>query len=422
MRKSYMTTDWAKQRKAIGRIRDEKKLIEILLSDMSHSGLLPGEQNNIRMLCITRISDQEFLAQFYMALKNKDALGGFGISVLKRMTDQNILYALVRQHPNDLAKSMAASHLRNATLLKCVVADASLPSDVRCAAVKQLAELCEKTSGDNECDALFAGVALASETENNLRILCGAQVKDEETLCQIILRYSGEKAMAGLCDKIMKDKSISEFGRLKRIAVANNRCSIEAVKRIDPVDARDVFLQTTIPGVEEEAMQKLAADELLALFDELPKDSPKREHIAAWMPAKSATAAWWRQRAAEYPQRNDVFLERLAWCGGDDDVIAYVKYALYHHNNMYMRNMVCTERCSFALIEALEEMVTQGDAKAAELLRWLYSEAKLQEPFEQHAYKQKKRFRDVHRDGHFGDCLGADGHSDYIAERLIVPL
>ena len=422
MFKSYMTNDWAKQRKAIGRIRDEKKLIEILLSDMSHSGLLPSDQNNIRTLCIARISDQKFLAQFYMALKNKDALGGFGRYVLERMTDQNILYTLVRQHPNDIAKSMAADHLRNTALLKNVLADTSLPVDTRCAAVKQLAGLLEKTSGDKDCDALFARVALDSETDGKLRANCGAQVRDEETLCQIILRYSGEKAMAGLCDKIMKDKRISEFGRLKRIAVANNRCSIDAARRIDSVDAREVFLQTTMPSVEEEAMQKMTPDELLALFDELPKDSPKREHMATWMPSGYASAEWWRQRAEEYPQRNDVFLERLAWSGGDDDVIAYVKYVLYHHKNMYMRNMVCTERCSFALIEALEEMVTQGDINAAELLRWIYSEAKLQKPFELHAYKQKKRFRDVHKDGYFGDCLGPDGHSDGINEWLIDPL
>jgi hypothetical protein len=55
-------------------------------------------------------------------------------------------------------------------------------------------------------------------------------------------------------------------------------------------------------------------------------------------------------------------------------------------------------------------------------LRWIYSEAKLKKPFELHAYKQKKRYRDVHEDGFFGDCLGADGHSDFIKQKIIEPL
>lgn len=414
--KPYMTTNWAKQKKAIGRIRDEKKLIKILLSDIGHSGLLPDDQVHLRQLCIERINDQQFLAQFFMALTQEPPLEAFGWIVLKRLTDPSLLYALVRQHPSDSGKRAAVRHLSDVRLLTHVVADSALSADVRCAAMERLGELKQSDWGEAD-QRLFAQIAMDASENGELRALCGEQITDEDALCKLILSFADEKSMQKLCIKSIEDECIKNPALLKQIALMDSYISVRAAKRIDPGDAQDVFVKTTVIDAETAAMKKMKADELMTLFENLPKDSLKREHIATWIPVEYASACWWRRREAEYPQHSDIFKQRLAWCGGEEDAIRYVQQS---GDSGELRGLF-QKRCSFALIEALEKRVSGGDHFATVQLRWLYSEAELPEPFAQHAARQKKRFRDVHNDGPISsNCAG---HSDYVVkDGLIEPL
>lgn len=414
--KPYLTTDWAKQRKAVGRIRDEKKLVEILLSDMPGSGLSPRDQTNLRQLCLEHITDQEFLAQFYMSLKQKELLEAFGHSALEGIKDQGLLNAFVRQHPSVFGKWQAARHLSDIRLLISVVADSALPADVRCVAMERLGEL-KQTGWDGADERLFAQIAMDGSENGELRALCGEQITDEDALCKLLLAFADNKSMQRLCLKIMEGERIKNPALLKQIALSDNFLSIRAAEHIDPGDARDVFMKTTSIDIETAAMEKMTAGELLSLFDGLPKDSPKREHIVTWIPADYAPAAWWRQREEEYPQHSDIFMHRLAWCGEEEDAIRYVQQS----NNGGELHRLFQKRCSFALIEALEKRVSEGDHQASIQLRWLYSSAELPEPFAQHAARQKKRFRDVHNDG--PESANCAGHSDYVVKNgMIEPL
>ncbi len=414
--KPYLTTDWAKQRKAVGRIRDEKKLVEILLSDMRGSGLSPRDQTNLRQLCLERITNQEFLAQFYMSLEKKELLEAFGHSVLEGIKDQGLLNAFVRQHPSGFGKWQAARHLRDVRLLISVVADSALPADVRCIAMERLRELKQTNWGQDE-ERLFAQIALDASQDGQLRVLCGEQISDEDTLCSLILTFADDQSLRRLCLKIMDGERIKNPALLKQISLSDNFLSIRAAEHIDPGDARDVFMKTTSIDIETAAMEKMMAGELLSLFDGLPKDSPKREHIVTWIPADYAPAAGGRQREEEYPQHSDIFMHRLAWCGEEEDAIRYVQQS----NNGGELHRLFQKRCSFALIEALEKRVSEGDHQASIQLRWLYSSAELPEPFAQHAARQKKRFRDVHNDG--PESANCAGHSDYVVKNgMIEPL
>jgi len=389
--KPYLTADWAKQRKAVDGIRDEKKLTEILLSDMRGSGLLPRDQTNLRQLCLERITDQKFLTQFYMSLEKKELLEAFGHSTLVGIKDQGLLNTFVRRHPSDYGKWQAARHLSDARRLISVVADGMLPADVRCVAMERLREL-KQTDWSQDDERLFARIAMDRSENGELRALCGEQITDEDALCKLILSFADDKRMQRLCLKSMEDERIKNPALLKQIALSDNFLSIRAAERIDPGDARDVFMKTAAADIETAAMEKMTVGELLPLFDGLPKDSPKREHIVTWIPADYAPAAWWCQRRAEYPQHSDIFMHRLF-----------------------------QKRCSFALIEALEKRVSEGDHQASVQLRWLYSEADLPEPFAQHAARQKKRFRDEHHDG--PRSYNCAGHMDYVVKNgLIEPL
>lgn len=414
--KPYLTTDWAKQRKAVGRIRDEKKLTEILLSDMRGSGLSPRDQTNLRQLCLERITDQKFLAQFYMSLEKKELLEAFGHSTLEGIKDQGLLNAFVRQHPSDFGKWQAARHLSDARWLISVVADGMLPADVRCVAMERLREL-NQTDWSQDDERVFAQIAMNSSENGELRTLCGEQITDEDALCKLILSFADDKRMQRLCLKSMESERIKNPALLKQIALSDNLLSIRAAERIDPGDARDVFMKTASMDVETAVMEKMTVGELLSLFDGLPKDSPKREHIVTWIPADYAPAAWWCQRRAEYPQHSDIFMHRLAWCGKEEDAIRYVQQS----NDGGELHRLFQKRCSFALIEALEKRVSEGDHQASVQLRWLYSEADLPEPFAQHAARQRKRFRDEHHDG--PRSYNCAGHMDYVVKNgLIEPL
>lgn len=414
--KLYLTSDWAKQKKAIGRIRDEKKLVEILLSDMRGSGLSPRDQTNLRQLCLEHITDQEFLAQFYMSLEQKELLEAFGHSTLEGIKDQGLLNAFVRQHPSGFGKWQAARHLSDVRLLISVVADSALPADVRCIAMERLRELKQTKWGD-DVERLFAQIAMDAMQDGQLRALCGEQISDENTLCSLILAFADDKSMQRLCLKIMEGERIKNPALLKQISLSDNFLSIRAAEHIDPGDARDVFLKTTSIDIETAAMEKMTAGEILALFDNLPQDSPKREHIVTWMPVDYAPADWWRQREAEYPQHSALFMQQLAWCGEEEDAIRYVQQS----NNGGELYRLFQKRCSFALIEALEKRVSEGDYQASIQLRWLYSSAELPEPFAQHAARQRKRFRDVHNDG--PESANCAGHSDYVVKNgMIEPL
>jgi len=414
--KPYLTTDWAKQRKAVGRIRDEKKLVEILLSDMRGSGLSPRDQTNLRQLCLERITDQKFLAQFYMSLEKKELLEAFGHSTLEGIKDQGLLNAFVRQHPSGFGKWQAARHLSDVRLLVSVVAEGALPADVRCIAMERLRELKQTNWGQDE-ERLFAQIALDASQDGQLRVLCGEQISDEDTLCSLILTFADDQSLRRLCLKIMDGERIKNPALLKQISLSDNFLSIRAAEHIDPGDARDVFMKTTSIDIETAAMEKMKVEEILALFDSLPKDSPKREHIVTWMPVDYAPADWWRQREAEYPQHSDIFMHRLAWCGEEEDAIRYVRLS---DGGGELRRLF-QKRCSFALIETLEKRVSEGDYRASVQLRWLYSEAELPEPFAQHAACQKKRFRDVHNDG--PESANCAGHSDYVVKNgMIEPL
>lgn len=51
-------------------------------------------------------------------------------------------------------------------------------------------------------------------------------------------------------------------------------------------------MQTTLMDVWIAAMEKMKAGELLELFDDLLKNSSKREHIVTWLPIDYAPATW----------------------------------------------------------------------------------------------------------------------------------
>jgi hypothetical protein len=412
-----MTTNWGKQKKAIGRIRDEKKLIEILLSDLAHSGLSPDDQVHLRQLCIERINDQQFLAQFFMALTQEPPLEAFGWIVLKRLTDPSLLYALVRQHPSDSGKRAAVRHLSDVRVLTHIVANSALSADVRCATMERLGELKQSDWGEAD-QRLFAQIAMDASENGKLRALCGEQITDENMLCRLILSFADEKSMQKLWIKCIEDERIKNPTLLKQIALMDSYVSGGAANRIDPSDAQDVFIKTTVVDVETAAMKKMKANELMALFENLPKDSLKREHIATWIPVEYAPTCWWRKREAEYPQHSDIIMQRLAMCGSEDEAVRFVRQHIGDGINI---RKLFEKRCSFALIELLEEMVSEGNWHASVQLRWLYSDAELPELFAQHADRQKKRFRDVHNDGPISsNCAG---HSDYVdKDGLIEPL
>lgn len=414
--KPYLTTDWAKQRKAVDGIRDEKKLTEILLSDMRGSGLSPRDQTNLRQLCLERITDQKFLTQFYMSLEKKDLLEAFGHSTLEGIKDQGLLNAFVRQHPSDYGKWQAARHLSDIRRLISVVADGMLPADVRCVAMQRLREL-KQTDWSQDDERLFTRIAMDRSENGELRALCGEQITDEDALCKLILSFADDKSMQRLCLRSMEDERIKNPALLKQIALSDNFLSIRAAERINSGDARDIFMKTASRDVETAAMKKMTIGEILSLFDSLPKDSPKREHIVMWIPVDYASADWWRQRETEYPQHGDIFISRLAWCGEEEDTVRYVRQS----NDSGELHRLLQKRCSFALIEALEKRVSEGDHQASVQLRWLYSEADLPEPFAQHAARQKKRFRDEHHDG--PRSYNCAGHMDYVVKNgLIEPL
>lgn len=465
---AWMSKDPKKRGVALARITNQEKLKKIVLTDMRESGLDWEDQTLIRKNCLSKIKDNQFLVQFSTALTEDTIVYWLGDAILKNIEEEMVLFYLASGHKNAVFAGMAVDKITNPEFLKTIAVDINLAETVRDHAVKRVSDekilanlalndpgytvsmgaLERITDDDVIAKVVFRPqknmeirkysefrkkaikkltnqptlkqIALDVNEEISLRIAAARKLNDQPALLELVLHAESESLQSAAFNNITEQDSYSQ------ISLANNTHSRAAAEKlVDDAFLDDVFLKCNDAGIKKIVARNMKTAARISLYESLKAGKVSdRTLLLEDIQGTDASVTWWHQQLADGSldsEARSCCVNRLVQTFGDTSLLQqYIEINLKSTNVEFFPTIL--KYCTMDVIKLIESRVSAGDENAAVLMRSLYSAEHIPSNLYVHAQKQKHRFRDIHTDGHFGDCAGDEGHSDFIAKESIDPL